>query len=157
MVNSVGRDLLRHLSVRGVTEYISARRIKPGEFLEPAGQTERSRKKGAGGRGDNECDGLAELHRSCVERREPSRRKANTAALIGASCHVMADGPDGSLLNERRMEACVEFAGKHLADCEKPTLWSEETRIQLLGLIKHQIWWKPVTHHLLTSPNSLPF
>ena len=69
----------------------------------------------------------------------------------------MVEWPDGSHSSSKRhMAACLEFAKWHLKDSQtmrNKILWSDETKIELLGLnAKRHIWKKPgTTHHLANT------
>ena len=110
------------------------------------GQTEQSRKKNFGKRGDQEPN-----RHSC------SRRTTITATLpqSGIYGRVTSGKP---LLSERHMKACLEFAKKHLKDSQTvryKIFWSDETKIEQFGFNSKRHDWKKsgTSHHL---PNTTP-
>ena len=86
---------------------------------------------------------LSELHRSSVERGEPSRRTTISAAIhqTGLYGRVARWKP---LPSKRRMAACLEFAKMHLKDSQtmrNKIIWSDETKIELFGMnARHHVW-----------------
>ncbi|KAK3524916.1 hypothetical protein QTP86_011472 [Hemibagrus guttatus] len=98
---------------------------------------------------------LKERQRFSVERGEPSRRTAISAALhqSGLYGRVARWKP---LLSKRYMTACLEFAKRHLKDPQtmrNKILWSEETKIELFQA-SCLAWRKPGTAHHLA--NTIP-
>ena len=91
---------------------------------------------------------LTELHSSCVEMGDPSRRTTISAALhqSGLYDRVARQKP---LLSKGHMTAHLEFEKKAPKDSEtmrNKILWSDETKIELFGLNgKCHIWRKPGT------------
>ncbi len=67
----------------------------------------------------------------------------------------MAEMAEKPLLSARHMKARMEFAKKHLKDSKMVTnkiIWSDETKIELLGLnSKRYVWRKPGTAHHLSN------
>jgi hypothetical protein len=79
---------------------------------------------------------LTELQSSSVEMGEPTRGTTISATLhqSGLYGRVASRKP---LLSKRHMTARLEFAKRHLKDSHTmrhKILWSDETRIELLGL-----------------------
>ncbi|KAK1800089.1 hypothetical protein P4O66_006144, partial [Electrophorus voltai] len=67
----------------------------------------------------------------------------------------MVEWPDGSHSSVKGT-ACLEFAKRHLKDSQamrNKILWSDETKVELLGLkAKLHVWRKPGTpHHLVNT------
>ncbi|KAG2457186.1 TCB1 transposase, partial [Polypterus senegalus] len=100
---------------------------------------------------------LSELQRSSVERGEPSRRTTISAAIHQSGLYgtVARRKP---LLSKRHMAACLEFAKRHLKDCQtmrNTILWSDETKIELFGVnVRCHVWRKPGTAH--HQANTIP-
>ena len=90
---------------------------------------------------------LTELQSSSVEMGEPSKRTTISASLhqIGLYGRVSRRKP---LFSKRHMTARLELAKRHVKDSQtigNKTLWSDETKIELLGLnAKCHLWWQ---HH----------
>ncbi|KAG2460036.1 TCB1 transposase, partial [Polypterus senegalus] len=99
---------------------------------------------------------LSELQRSSVERGEPSRRTAISAAIhqSGLYGRVARQKP---LLSKRYMPARLELK-RHLKDSQtmrSKILWSDETKIELFGVNgRHHVWRKPGTAH--HQANTIP-
>ena len=79
---------------------------------------------------------LTELQSSLAEMGEPTRRTTITAALHKSRVYgrVARRKP---LLRKRHMTARLEFAKRHVKDCESITqniLLSDEMKIELFGL-----------------------
>ncbi len=97
---------------------------------------------------------VAELQRCIREMGESCRKSTITAALhqSGLYGRVARRKP---LLSARYMKACMEFAKEHLKDSKMVTnksLWSDETKIELVGLnSKRYVWRKPGTAHHLSN------
>uniref|UniRef100_A0A3B3QQY6 Transposase Tc1-like domain-containing protein n=1 Tax=Paramormyrops kingsleyae TaxID=1676925 RepID=A0A3B3QQY6_9TELE len=100
---------------------------------------------------------LSELQRSSVERGDPSRRTTISAAIhqSGLYGRVARRKP---LLSKRRIEARLEFAERHLKDSQtmrNKILWSDETKIELLGVnARCHVWRKPGSAH--HQANTIP-
>uniref|UniRef100_A0A8C4TFN6 Transposase Tc1-like domain-containing protein n=1 Tax=Erpetoichthys calabaricus TaxID=27687 RepID=A0A8C4TFN6_ERPCA len=100
---------------------------------------------------------MSELQRSSVERGEPFRRTTISAAIhqSGLYGRVARRKP---LLSKRHMAARLEFAKRHLKDSQtmrKKILWSDETKIELLGVnARRHVWRKPGTAH--HQANTIP-
>uniref|UniRef100_A0AAZ3Q4S1 Transposase Tc1-like domain-containing protein n=1 Tax=Oncorhynchus tshawytscha TaxID=74940 RepID=A0AAZ3Q4S1_ONCTS len=79
---------------------------------------------------------------------EPSRRTTISAALHQSGLYGRVVRWK-QLLSKRHMTAHLEFAKRHLKDCQtirNKILWSDENKIELFGLnTKHHIWRKPST------------
>ena len=91
---------------------------------------------------------LTELQCSSAEMVEPSRTTPISAALhhSGLYGRVARWKP---LLSKRHMIAHLQFAKRHLKDCQtmrNKIIWSDENKIKLFGLnAKCHIWRKPGT------------
>ena len=101
---------------------------------------------------------LTELQSSLVEMGEPARRPTVSAALHKSKLYgrVARQKPR---LRIRHMTAHLEFAKRHVKGSEsmrQNVLWSDETKIELLGLnAKCDIWQKPSTAN--HPSNTIPF
>uniref|UniRef100_A0AAZ3QG54 Transposase Tc1-like domain-containing protein n=1 Tax=Oncorhynchus tshawytscha TaxID=74940 RepID=A0AAZ3QG54_ONCTS len=76
---------------------------------------------------------------------EPSRKTTISAALHQSGLYgkVARWKP---LLSKRHMTARLEFAKRHLKSMRNKIIWSDETKIELLGLNgKRHVWRKPGT------------
>ncbi|KAG2468840.1 TC1A transposase, partial [Polypterus senegalus] len=95
---------------------------------------------------------LAELQRCSQEMGESCRKSTITAALhqSGLYGRVACQKP---LLSARHMTTRMEFAKRHLKDSEmmrNKILWSDETKIELVGLNSKRYVWRQLgtAHHL---------
>ncbi|KAK3571075.1 hypothetical protein QTP86_001326, partial [Hemibagrus guttatus] len=100
---------------------------------------------------------LKQLQHFSVERREPSRRTAISAALHQSGLYGRG-ARRKPLLSKRHMTARLDFAKTHLKDSHtmrNKILWSDETKTELFGLNgKRHVWRKPGTAHHLA--NTIP-
>ncbi|KAG2470135.1 TCB1 transposase, partial [Polypterus senegalus] len=100
---------------------------------------------------------LSELQRSSLEGSPLSTRTTISAAIhqSGLYSRVARWNP---LLSKRHMEACLEFAKRHLKDSQtmrNKILWSDETKIELSGVnARRHVWRKPGTAH--HQANTIP-